>query len=158
MTWMGKIIGALTGGLGDKIIKVVDDLHLSGEEKQAFQVKIQKLIQESDAQLQSSLRKELEAKERILVAELQQGDSYTKRARPTVVYGGLVFIFLQYIVLPLIAQITGTNYTINAFPEEFWYGWSGIVATWSMGRTFEKRGAGNKLTDAITGNKSKLLD
>ncbi|MFT5658143.1 MAG: hypothetical protein ACI9KN_001422 [Gammaproteobacteria bacterium] len=35
-------------------------------------------------------------------------------------------------------------------PKEFWYGWTGIVGTWGIGRTFEKRGATGKLVQGIT--------
>jgi len=42
-------------------------------------------------------------------------------------------------------------------PGEFWMAWGGIVATWSVGRSAEKRGTMNRLTSVITGSKSKLL-
>ena len=110
--------------------------------------------------IEETARMELEAKQNIMVAELQQGDNYTKRARPTTVYFGLVVIFYNYCVIPTIGLIQG--YTLPPFelPTEFWAAWGGIVATWSIGRTAEKRGKMNRLTGAITGteNKGSLLE
>ena len=40
-------------------------------------------------------------------------------------------------------------------PAEFWYAWGGVVATWSIGRTMERRGATNNLVNVITGSKAR---
>ena len=96
--------------------------------------------------MEETIRAELSAKERILVAELNQGDSYTKRARPTVVYAGLVMIAYNYCMAPSLGIMR------IDLPTEFWAGWSGIVATWSIGRSVEKSGKGNKATKVITGS------
>lgn len=150
---MGFIGNILSGGLGSVIGKVgavVDGLHLSGEEKQNFKLQMESLLQQRDAEVEETIRTELGAKERVLVAELQQGDSYTKRARPTVVYAGLVFIFVNYTIAPLLGL------GALELPAEFWVAWGGIVATWSIGRSAEKRGTRNKLISTITGSKLDL--
>jgi len=103
------------------------------------------------------MRAELQAKERILVAELTQGDSYTKRARPTVVYAGLAFIFINYCLVPIIGKLFAVDIPELSLPKAFWAGWSGIVATWSVGRSFEKRGASNRFVRAITGSTGSRL-
>jgi len=137
----------------DKVGGVVDKFHLSGEEKQKSKLELEALLQKRDAEIEETIRTEMMTKERILVTELQQGDNYTKRARPTVVYAGLGFIFFNYC---LVTVLGGNNLEL---PPEFWYGWSGIVATWSVGRTFEKRGASNSVIRTITGSgKSRILD
>lgn len=137
---------------------VVDKFHLSGEEKQKFMLEMEALIQKRDSEIESTIRAELQAKERVLVAELSQGDSYTKRTRPTVVYAGLGFIAFNYCLVPIISKILGVDIAPLELPAHFWYGWSGIVATWSIGRSAEKRGASSQLTRTIIGSPgSKLL-
>ena len=102
-----------------------------------------------------------------MVAELNQGDNYTKRARPTVVYAGLAFIFLNYCVVPGVQYLRGKaeahceqsapECVVAAgiqLPPEFWWAWAGIVGTWSIGRSFEKTSAGNRITNMITGSSS----
>ena len=158
MSWLTRIIG---GGLSEtvgKIGDVVDKFHLSGEEKQAFTLAMEELLQKRDSEIEKTIQAELGAKERVLVAELTQGDNYTKRARPTVVYAGLAFIAFNYCLVPLVSRWAGAaNVTPLELPAEFWYGWSGIVATWSVGRTMEKRGDRSAFTEVVTGTKTPRL-
>ena len=156
MSWYSKIFSSSIGTVIEQVGDVVDDFHLSGEEKQKFKLQMEALLQKRYSEMEESIRSELQAKERILVAELSQGDKYTKRARPTVVYAGLVLIFINYCLVPIISRLFGASITPFELPAEFWYGWSGIVATWSVGRSVEKRGISNRLTRAVTG--SRLLD
>lgn len=159
MSLLSKIFSSGLGDVVEKVGNVADRFNLSGEEKQKFKLEMEALLQKRDAEIEQTLHSELQAKERILVTELQQGDSYTKRARPSVVYAGLAFIFFNYTIVPVISKMNGVDITPLVLPPEFWYGWSGIVATWSIGRTMEKRGASNPISRAITGNqRSSLLD
>ena len=148
MSWITKILGGnpVTSAIG----QVVDGLSGIGSEKTQAKMEIERLMAQRDADIEATLRSELEAKERVLVAELTQGDLYTKRARPTVVYGGLVMIAYNYCLAPALSVPR------SELPMEFWAGWSGIVATWSIGRSMEKSGTSNKVTRAVTG--SKLLE
>lgn len=160
MNWFSRIFSDSVGTMVEKVGAVADEFHLSGEEKKQFKLKMEALLQQRDTQLQESLRQELQAKERILVAELTQGDSYTKRARPSVVYAGLIFIAFNYVLVPIISDIFGARMPAFELPEEFWYGWSGIVATWSVGRSFEKYGASGRIVRGITGSqpRSRLIE
>ena len=133
-------ITSLVGGLIGPASKIIDDLHTSGEEKLAARQAMEKLIQQREAQVEETIRTELEAKHAIIVAELNQSDNYTKRARPTVIYAGLAFITWNYCVAPAL------GWGSFPLPQEFWLGWSGIVATYSIGRSAEKRGTRDKLT------------
>lgn len=151
MSWITSILGGSIGTVIEKVGGVIDEFHLSGEEKKKFKLEMEALLQKRDSEIEETIRSELQAKERILVAELTQGDKFTKRARPTVVYAGLGFILFNYCLVPVLAKVFGSDVTPLALPPEFWYGWSGIVATWSVGRTFEKRGAQDRVTRAITG-------
>lgn len=166
MSWIADIFGRSAKGLLDGLGGIVDQFHLSPEEKQQFTLQMQALVQKRDDQIQETLRAELQAKERVLVAELNQGDGYTKRARPTVVYVGLAVIVFNYCIVPVLLKVgnliaawaghtAAIGYDPLTLPVEFWVGWTGIVATWSIGRSAEKRGVRNKAVSMITG--SKLL-
>jgi hypothetical protein len=133
-------ITSLVGGLIGPASKIIDDLHTSGEEKLAARQAMEKLIQQREAQVEETIRTELEAKQAIIVAELNQSDNYTKRARPSVIYAGLAFITWNYCIAPTAGMGS------FPLPQEFWIGWSGIVATYSIGRSAEKRGTRDKLT------------
>lgn len=147
-----SFLGTLFSGVDivGSVAKIADDFHLSGEEKQKFKLDIETLMQKRDAKLQDTLMTELKAKERIIVAELTQGDKLTKWARPMVVYAGLVFMCVNNVVGPWAAHFFGQEIPAIDMPTEFWFAWGGIVATWSVGRTKEKMGIPNK----IAGSKS----
>lgn len=112
-------------------------------------------------QAEMELTKMLEAREttiitatqNIITSEMNQGDNYTKRARPTLVYAGLLFIFLVHVVFPMVAWWKSTVLPALSLPEEFWWAWSGVVGIWSLGRSFERTGKQGKVIDAITGGK-----
>lgn len=96
-------------------------------------------------------------RESLLVTKIQQGDGYTKRARPTVVYAGLTFIFYNYCLVPTLQMLTGKVIAPFELPTEFWVGWTTIVGTWSIGRTIEKCGKPTRTTRAITGTSNDIL-
>lgn len=103
--------------------------------------------------LEERENKIIEAQREIIVSEMQQGDAFTKRARPMIVYAGLLFIFLVHVVFPLASVITGKTPPALSLPEEFWWAWSGVCGIWVIGRSAEKRGSGDKITKLITGGK-----
>jgi hypothetical protein len=149
MSFISKILGGGAKQVLDGVDALIGRFKASPEEKQAFKLELE---QQRDAEIEETIRAELQAKERVLVAELQQGDSYTKRARPTVVYVGLVFIFFNYVLVPTVQSFSSVSIRPFDLPTEFWAAWGGIVATWSIGRSAEKRGAKSKTISLITGN------
>ena len=152
-------LGSLTGIMGG-VKGLIGAFKLDPSEKKEFEVKMQALLQQRDSEIEATIRQELQAKERILVAELQQGSTYTKAARPSVVYYGLFAIFFNYSFLPCLQWAVGDVPKPFELPTEFWVAWGGIVGTWSIGRSAERRGARNKATSLVTGNKpsSSLID
>jgi len=161
MSFITKIIGGGAKELLGGVDKLIGRFKASPEEKQAFKLEFEKLLQTRDSEIEETIRAELSSKEKVLVAELQQGDTYTKRARPTVVYAGLGFIFINYCLVPIIQSFTSAEVAPFKLPPEFWAAWGGIVATWSIGRSAEKRGARNRAVSMITGTpmqQSRLLD
>jgi hypothetical protein len=115
-------------------------------EKDAMQLQMESLIQLRDNAI-------LDAQKSIIVAEMSQEDKYTKRARPTVVYSGLVFIFLVHVAFPLICFQTKETLPNLNLPDLFWQVWGGVCAVWMLGRTAEKMGISNPVINRITGTK-----
>ena len=102
----------------------------------------------------------ISAQKEIIVAEMSQGDAYTKRARPTIVYFGLAAIGIVHVLFPIIAWIAlvvkskPLEIMPNIqLPAEFWYVWGGVCSIWIIGRTMERKGISGKLVEIINGKK-----
>lgn len=119
---------------------------MSEAEKATAQLQMQGMLQSWENNL-------LGAQKEVLVAELQQGDVWTKRARPSVIYLGLMFIFIVHVAFPILAFYTRETVPNLSLPEEFWWAWCGICSTWVIGRSFEKGGAKSRAISVITGGK-----
>ena len=148
ITGLGSIAD-LAGGIIDKIFPDKMD----EAEKAQARIALEQVLQQWDVA-------RLDAQRAIIVAEMQQGDSYTKRARPSVVYVGLGLIVLTVIVhyaawfyLTLTGKaLTGIPHPeLLALPGEFWKTWGAVCGIWFIGRSAEKRGATGKLVRMITG-------
>lgn len=150
---LGSTFGSTVSAIGDTVKKFVT----TDKDRMQLQMELEKILQQRDSEIEQTIRTELEAKERIMIAELEHGDTYTKRARPTVVYVGLAAIIFNYCAVPLIQTLASVNVAPFELPTEFWAAWGGIVATWSIGRSAEKRGVRNKVTSFITGSKKSGL-
>lgn len=162
MSWISKLLGTGAKDVLNGVDDIIGRFKASPTEKQQFKLELERLLQMRDSEIEQTIRSELSAKEKVLVAELTQSDNYTKRARPTVVYAGLVFIFLNYILVPTIQSFI-PDVAVKPFdlPTEFWVAWGGIVSTWVIGRSAEKRGVRNKAVGLITGTEmptSSLFD
>lgn len=132
------------------------------EQKMAMQSALEQSVKSRDA-----------AKGQIIVAEMQQGDNFTKRARPMVVYAGLVMIAINYVAFPFLGRLVALSAILFTdagiipatitpvleplpLPIEFWTAWGGVVSIWVLGRSAEKRGSGGnfgKIASLITGGK-----
>ena len=102
----------------------------------------------------------LDTQKSVIVAEMQQSDNYTKRARPSIVYFGLLAIGLVHVLLPMTAWIvlmvtdqSLTNMPDIKLPSQFWMTWGGVCSIWIVGRSAEKRGVTSKVVTAITGGR-----
>jgi hypothetical protein len=124
---IGKIIGGATG----IIDKVVPDPNLAEKLKHELTSMGMNIGSEE-------AKAEIEAKRDIIVQELKQNDKYTKRARPTVVYGGLFFIFINYVLFPVVSYFIDGNMPKIEMPEAFWWAWSSVIGIYSIGRSAEK--------------------
>jgi hypothetical protein len=160
VSWITKILGFE----GKELLEGVDIIlsRFKGKpigELEASEIKLEfeRLLQTRDSEVEETIRTELGVKERILVAELTQGDNFTKRARPSVVYFGLLAIAVNYMLTPIVSLVAQAINEIPpdpisiTLPVEFWVAWGGIVSTWVVGRSAEKRGTRNRLVSAVTG-------
>jgi hypothetical protein len=102
----------------------------------------------------------LDTQRAVMTAEMAQGDNYTKRARPTIVYFGLAAIGLVHVLLPVIAWVTLTatgkplaNMPTIQLPTDFWFTWGGVCSIWVIGRSAERRGSTNPVVKFVTGSK-----
>ncbi len=153
MSIFTKIFGGGIKAVVSSIGGVIDNLHTSGEEKMAAKEALTKLVMEHNIQLENVAAREFEAQRDVLVAELNQGDAFTKRARPCIIYTGLGITILNYCVAPLVAHFTGTVLPPIEVPTAFWTAWGGVCGIYVWGRSKEKQGARDKIIQAITGTK-----
>ena len=132
------------------------------EEKLAAVTGLAEMVEDRDT-------KTVEGQRDIIVAEMMQGDNYTKRARPTLVYVGLAAMVVNNVILPFVIDMIMIFYALNHFtpeqlkklsdvgnydmPGEFWVAWGGAVSIWSIGRSVERRGIVGKMLSMVTGNK-----
>lgn len=142
------------------LTNTIDKLTLSKEEKLQFKLQMQAQLQQAENELEESYRSELESRAEIIKAELAQGDKFTKRARPSIIYAGLIFIGIVHVIVPIIAAMNGAEQPGIELPDDFWWAWGTVVGVYGAGRTVEKLGVANKYTQAATGSgayKSKKL-
>ncbi len=152
MGFISNILSDSSSNLLSNMANVADQFITTGDEKQAFKLQMESLVQQRESQIEQTLRAELGAKREVVASELRQDDKYTKRARPTLVYFGLLMIAINHMIFPILARFFDIDSNpLPPLPLEFWVGWSGIVGTWSIGRSAEKIGATNKITRLITG-------
>lgn len=142
--------------------ELVDELHVSGEEKQDFALKMQKVIDKSQVAAEKSLQAALKAHVDIVEAELKQDDLFTKRMRPTIGYAGIgAAVVLPVFIwgVKVVAWATGADLSgfpdnpLAGIPDIFWTAWAGVTGIYAMGRSMEKRGVQNKIVDYVTGSK-----
>jgi hypothetical protein len=148
----------------EELLKLQSDFQKS---QHNFMVEMERLTQQREAEIEQTIRKELNAKKEILLAELNQGDKYTKRARPTVVYVGLFFILLEvlglrHLILEAVAddgaQLKALLDSSDKIFNTFLWAWGGVLGVYSIGRSAEKRGTRKAWTSTITGNKTPQSD
>jgi hypothetical protein len=147
--FISKIMG---GGLLEGVSSIIGKFKLDPTEAATLAHEVKVLAASREAQMEQTFRTEMAAKQKIIVAEMNQSDSYTKRARPTLVYVGLSCITFNYCLIPLLQTLMGITVVPFALPLEFWTAWGGTVGLWSLGRSFEKTGVKNNVVRMINGS------
>lgn len=143
---LGGSVGKAVSAIGDTVKKFVT----TDGDRMKMQNELEAILQKRDSEVEQTIRAELNAKAAFMKAELEQGDTFTKRARPSIIYTGLGLVIANSII-GWIASFTGHSVPVLNAPPEFWYAWAGICSAYVLGRSAEKRGARNKVTSFITG-------
>jgi len=128
------------------VVERVFPAKMTDAEKASAQLTLQQLLEQRESAV-------IEAQRAVIVAEMRQGDAFTKRARPAMVYAGLFFIFLVHVAFPILTWLTKQTLPDLALPDQFWWAWGGVCSIWVVGRSAEKRGATGKLVGMVTGSK-----
>lgn len=144
MEWLS---GILSGG--GKVLEgaknLISEFHLAPDEKLKFELEMQKLLAQRDSEIEQTLRQELASREKIITAEMQSGDRFTRWARPAIVWAGLAFICLTNVALPSYAFFTSKPFPDLKLDPNFWDAWTIAVSVWAGGRSLEKMGVKNPL-------------
>lgn len=158
MNFLTKLFG--TGDIVEQVGNVVDKFVTTGVEKHQMNVELERVLTERLTLIQQQVVARFEMVYKVIQAEMNSGDNYTKRARPTLVYFGMAMIFVNYVLVPSIQTISGTAVLPFELPTEFWVAWGGTVGLWTIGRSAEKAGVSNRATSAVTGTKriERLLE
>lgn len=156
MGFLSKLFGGSAGELVDAAGGLIDKIDAAHMGKKEFQIELQRMVAERDQRIMTEVMNEVNAKRDIMVAELQHGDPYTKRARPTVIYSGLFVVAATIVGSYLGKEI--------AVPADYWYVWGAVCMTYVLGRSYEKGANGKEVPrsiEMITGTKrshAALLD
>lgn len=148
---LSKVMGLGAEGILREAGNLADKFITTDGERNEFKRQIAELVTRRTSEVEETLRAELGARRDIIVAEMAQGDAYTKRARPTVVYAGIVIFALDAAVRAIQMSLGVGDVPTTYVPSEFALAWGSVVGLWVLGRSAEKRGAGNAIISAITG-------
>jgi len=77
MSLLAKIVSIAGGGLIKSIGDVVDKFIQTDDEKAEFKAEMEKVLQQRDSEVEQTIRTELQAEERVMIAEMSHGDNYT---------------------------------------------------------------------------------
>jgi hypothetical protein len=151
MSILTEIIG---GGLGQLVKDIIGQFKLSPEKKAELEAAVEANDQairmkefELTVRAMDAEAAVVDAQKAIIVAEMNQSDPYTKRARPTIVYAGLLAIFLVNVILPYVSYFTKAVVPPISLPADFWYVWGGVCGIWIVGRSYERvKGSSNQIT------------
>lgn len=144
----------LLGGLFGKVLEqgaaIADEFTLSKEEREEFRQKDEDRILKLQQAVEETVQARYAAVAGIIRAEMEHGDNFTKRARPSLVYTGLAMFVVQMLGSPWV------DFTI---PEQFIFTWGGVCGVWVLGRSIErvrkpKAGVVGAVVGAVTGGAS----
>jgi hypothetical protein len=137
-----KLTDILGGNLLTGIKGIIGQFVVDPTERAKLETQAATLAAQQAALVEQTVQKEIEAKASIIKAELEQGDTYTKRARPTIVYVGLGAMLINYVACPWLAYFSkgAANLPQILIPGDFWTVWGGVCGAYVIGRTVEKSG------------------
>lgn len=140
------IDGTIIKGVSELLksgFNLVDELHTSDEEKSEAKLKLQQMVLQHEQIMESTITQQIKSREAIIVAEMQNGDNFTKRARPAVIYTFLGIVVLNYCIFPTVGHFLKMPMPQLELPKEAWNFFTVAFSVYGVGRTWEKvKGAG----------------
>lgn len=143
--------------VGEVVSLIAGETGKSEEEVMAqygpdIQAKLLDRDMQRDAMMEQTLQTELQTRAQIIQAEMDQGDKFTKRARPTIVYSGLAMFFLEFVIraYSFLADMALPSGTL--VPEPIIIGWTTVIGIYGAGRTWEKVSARKSGNGESNGN------
>jgi len=126
----------LGSSLLESVSKIIDQFHMSPDDKAKLQAQ---LVQEKDAfaAAENDYNTKLnDIAGQNIRSEEQSGDKFTERARPAVIWVGLLMFFWNYCVVPT----AGVHWHIPALPipDTFSEIWGVVVTGYVFSRTADK--------------------
>lgn len=121
-----------------QISNIVGQFHLSPEQKQQFDAQMAQLQQQAQQQANDYEVKLNDIAGQNIRAEETSGDNYTRRARPSVIWFGLLYILWDYCVLPTFALFWHLQLPAALLPQWFWEVWGMVVTGYVFARSTEK--------------------
>lgn len=120
----------------DSVTKLIDQFHLSPEEKAHAQQAIAEAAQKAQADAQNYDVQLNSIAGQNIRTEQSSNDKYTERARPTVIWMGCALIFWNYAIVP----VFGCHWHLNpaTLPDAFWWTWGTVVTGYVFSRGVEK--------------------
>lgn len=151
----GIVTNLLTGGTGSLLTgvsQVIDSIKGRSPEDAAKLAQLKEQYQAEFMQAQADLQKaqiaeneQLNATAGANIQAEAKGDWFTRDARPAVIWGGLLILFINYGLLAFVPPKFG--YKPMAFPDLFWQVWGICVTGYIFTRSADKLfgGAGGTL-------------
>lgn len=150
--WLKNIFASGVTEAAERIGAVVNDFAENHTGKKERDIKVMQILAEQGNAQIELVMSELDVRSKVMIAELTQDDKWTKRARPMIIYTGLVGAILEgFATLPF------TDIVFRLSPD-FWKGWTIAVGIYALGRSAEKLGSSGgigKIAEWVTGNKKK---
>tara|TARA_Y100000310_G_scaffold249768_1_gene255864 strand:+ start:842 stop:1288 length:447 start_codon:yes stop_codon:yes gene_type:complete len=141
MNILGMAKGLLTGDVLDTVKDLAGKFVDDPVQQATFEIEMEKVLQARESEIEQTLRQRMTMTQEVIKAEMQQGDTFTKRARPMLVYWGMALITVSYLV--------GIFRTVPPLPDQFWLAWGGVVSVWIAGRSAEKFRGKGKTEDSL---------
>ena len=91
-----------------------------------------------DAQINETMRTEIQGRVAMVQAEMKSGDRVTRWARPSIVYSGILMFGTEF-GIRVWAFIHGIDWPEGTLvPEPMIYSWTAVSSIWAVGRSAEK--------------------
>ncbi len=126
---IGSVKGLVTAFTGDKALTQEQDALL----KQAIEDNLHSMRVAAE----ETHRTEIQAKERVIVAEMKQSSVFVKAARPMVVYSFVFTVMCAVVKWAFMGDPAGLE-ALNDIPDRLWDAWVGVMSVWMISRGVEK--------------------